>query len=44
MLQAFSRYMELRHAGQHGQAEAVVEGSLALTEESLHGLTLAQLR
>ena len=44
VLQAFSRYMELRHAGQHGQAMALVGGSLALTEESLHSLTLAQLR
>ena len=44
MLQAFSRYMELRHAGLHGQAMALAEGSLGLTEGSLQGLTLAQLR
>ena len=44
MLQAFSRYMELRHAGQHGQATALAGGSLAPTEGSLHRMTLAQLR
>ena len=44
MLQAFSRYMELRHAGQHGLAMALAGGSLALTEVALHSMTLAQLR
>ena len=44
VLQAFSLYMDLRHVGQHGQAEALVEGSHAMTEGSLHSLTPAQLR